>query len=248
MDGSRRASACSRVVLPAPVMPVTRTLPRWLRHGLQASSTPGGPCAHTKKVSRWVGRHRTNARRTEAPRQLEEAPGDGASRTIIDGYATWRSERLPEVNWRAESYWRRYAGAHEKWTSMCTNEAFQCAHSHSAMSLYSLWLHPNQPVWCGRWAVSIRGLERPPSSRPRIGRGGCALRAPPLGGLPSQSIPAGRRTKAQGRQRRRDSGCRRAAAGLVLEVSRGVCHTVRRVLGEVDRGDDFSRSARKMED
>ena len=42
LDGSRRASACSRVVLPAPVMPVTRTLPRWLRHGPQASSTPGG--------------------------------------------------------------------------------------------------------------------------------------------------------------------------------------------------------------
>ena len=30
LDGSRRASACSRVILPAPVMPVTRTLPRWL--------------------------------------------------------------------------------------------------------------------------------------------------------------------------------------------------------------------------
>ena len=30
--------------------------------------------------------------------------------------------------------------------------------------------------------------------------------------------------------------------------STGVCHTVRRVLDEIDRGDDFSRSARKMED
>ena len=40
--GAGRASACSRVVLPAPVMPVTRTLTRWLRHGPQASSTPGG--------------------------------------------------------------------------------------------------------------------------------------------------------------------------------------------------------------
>ena len=49
LDGSRRASACSRVVLPAPVMPVTRTLRRWLRHGPHASSTPGGHAPKPKR-------------------------------------------------------------------------------------------------------------------------------------------------------------------------------------------------------
>ena len=69
LDGSNRASACSRVVLPAPVIPVTRTLRRWLRHGPQASSTPGEPCAHTKQVSRYLGRHRTHARHAASDRQ-----------------------------------------------------------------------------------------------------------------------------------------------------------------------------------
>ena len=46
-------------------------------------------------------------------------------------------------------------------------------------------------------------------------------------------------TRPLDRARRGNSSCRRAAAGLVLEVGRGVCHTVRRILDDADGDDDL---------